>query len=159
MACEAIDELLNEPLVLPIGGRRYTVPAPSADAGIRVQALMRAAAVVANGGDVDAELLGNADEEALYRDLLGTAYALMRADKVSFPALKAAAQTVIAWIMHDKQTAERVWAAGGDPNRLTPPNRAERRSDGANTTKSPASGSGTSTRPAPPRAKRRAPRR
>lgn len=155
MACEAIDEFLNEPLVLPIGNRSYTIPPPSADTGVRVQRLMRAASKVANGADVDTELLGDADEEALYRDLLGTAYDTMRADNVNFPALKAAAQTVITWIVHDKATAERVWSAGGDPNRLTPPNRQQRRSDGANTTQPQGSTSGTSTRPARPRARKR----
>ncbi|MEV0438943.1 hypothetical protein AB0I84_09535 [Streptomyces spectabilis] len=155
MACEAIDEFLNEPMVLPIGGRRYTIPPPSADTGVRVQRLMRAAATAVNGGDVNTELLGDTDEEALYRDLLGTAYDTMRADHVNFPALKAAAQAVMTWITHDRATAERVWAAGGDPNRLTPPNRLQRRSGGANTTPHPGSTSGTSTRPARARARKR----
>ncbi|MEV0444505.1 hypothetical protein AB0I84_29190 [Streptomyces spectabilis] len=61
-----------------------------------------------DGGDVNTELLGDAGEEALHRELLGTAYDTMRADNVHFPALKAAAQTVMTWITHDRATAERV---------------------------------------------------
>ncbi|MFD9879996.1 hypothetical protein ACFWZT_00840 [Streptomyces alboflavus] len=159
MAFEPIDELLDETLTLPLKGRRYTIPAPSAETGLRVQAIVQAAAVAASGGDVDATVLGTADEIDLYRDVLGTAYGQMLADGITWPALKAAARTAVVWIVQDKATAERVWAAGGDPSHLTPPNRQQCRSDGANTTKSPASGSGTSSRPAPPRAKRRAPRR
>ncbi|MEV0445965.1 hypothetical protein AB0I84_31500 [Streptomyces spectabilis] len=153
MAFEALDELLDETLVLPIGGRHYTIPAPSAEIGLRVQAIVQAAAVAASGGDINTTVLGDADEVDLYRDVLGTAYEQMLADGITWPALKAAARTAVVWIVQDKATAERVWAAGGDPSRLTPPNRQQRRSDGANTTPHQGSTSGTSTRPARPRAK------
>lgn len=154
MAFEALDELLDETLVLPIGGRRYTIPAPSAETGLRVQTIVQAAAVAASGGDIDEQALGDAAEGDLYRDLLGPAYDEMLANGVTWPALKHAARTAIAWVVQDKATAERVWLSGGDPSRLAP-NRSQRRSGGANTTKNPASSSGTSTRPAPGRARRK----
>ncbi|MFH8793853.1 hypothetical protein [Streptomyces sp. NPDC017941] len=160
MGFEDIDDLLDETLSLPIGGRRYTIPAPSAETGLRVQAIVQAAALAANGGDINTEVLGDADELDLYRDVLGAAYAQMLVAGVSWPALKLAARTAVVWIVQDKATAEKVWAAGGDPNRSAPSNRQQRRSDGASTTPPQGSTSGTSTRPAKPRAKRRpAPRR
>lgn len=154
MAFEALDELLDETLVLPIKGRRYTILAPSADTGLRVQTIVQAAAVAASGGQVDEEALGDAAEGDLYRDLLGPAYDEMLADGVSWPALKHAARTAIAWVVQDKASAERVWSSGGDPSRLAP-NRQARRSGGANSTKNPGSTSGTSGRPAPARARRK----
>ncbi|EPH40334.1 hypothetical protein ABT390_13505 [Streptomyces aurantiacus] len=154
MAFEALDELLDETLILPIGGRRYTIPAPSADTGLRVQTIVQAAAVAASGGQVDEEALGDAAEGDLYRDLLGDAYDEMLDNGVTWPALKHAARTAIAWVVQDKAAAERVWSSGGDPSRLAP-NRQQRRSGGANTTKSAASSSGTSGRPAPARARRK----
>ncbi|QCX77673.1 hypothetical protein C9F11_20190 [Streptomyces sp. YIM 121038] len=153
MAFEALDELLDETLVLPIKGRRYTIEAPSAETGLRVQTIVQAAAVAASGGQVDEEALGDAAEGDLYRDLLGDAYDQMLADGVKWPALKHAARTAIAWVVQDKAAAERVWLSGGDPSRLAP-NRAERRSGGANTTRNQGSSSGTSGRPAPARARR-----
>lgn len=154
MAFEPIDELLDETLVLPVKGRRYTIAAPSAETGLAVQAVVQSAAVAASGGEVDTDALGDAAERDLYRDLLGDAYDQMLADGVSWPALKHCARVAIVWVVQDKATAERVWSSGGDPSRLAP-NRQARRSGGANTTKNPASGSGTSTRPAPGRARRK----
>lgn len=154
MAFEALDELLDETLILPIGGHRYTIPAPSAETGLRVQTIVQAAAVAASGGDVDEQALGDAAEGDLYRDLLGPAYDEMLDDGVSWPALKHCARTAIAWVVQDKASAERVWSSGGDPSRLAP-NRAERRSGGANTTKNQGSTSGTSGRSAPARARRK----
>ncbi|GGR80963.1 hypothetical protein GCM10010252_19360 [Streptomyces aureoverticillatus] len=154
MAFEAIDDLFDETLVLPIGGRRYVIPPPSAELGLRVQTIVQAAAVAANGGDVDTEILSDAAEGDLFRDVLGSAHDDMLAHGVKWPALKHAARTAIVWIAQDKATAERVWTSGGDPSRLAP-NRQARRSGGANTTKSAASTSGTSGHPAPARARRR----
>lgn len=155
MAFEAIDDLLDETLVLPIGGRRYTIPPPSAELGVRVQNIVQAAAVAAQGGDVNTEILGDAAEGDLFRDVLGSAHDDMIANGVKWPALKHAARTAIVWIAQDKATAEHVWTSGGDPSRLAPNRQERRRSGGANTTKNPASGSGTSTRPAPARARRK----
>ncbi|KOX16574.1 MULTISPECIES: DUF7426 family protein [unclassified Streptomyces] len=154
MAFEALDELLVESLTLPIGGRHYAVPAPSAEVGLRTQALVHAAAVAADGGRADETVLSDAAERDHFRDVLGTAYDEMLADGVSWPALKHAALTCMVWIAQDKVAAERFWNSGGDPNRLAP-NRAARRSGGANSTRNPGSGSGTSTRPEPGRGKRK----
>lgn len=154
MAFEALGELLDESLELPIAGRLYTVPAPSAETGLRTQAIVHAAAVAADGGRVDDQVLGDAAERDLYAELLGPAHEQMVADAVPWPALKHAAITAMVWVAQDKAAAERYWNAAGDPSRLAP-NRAARRSPSgaASSTKSRGSTSGTSTRPAPTRAK------
>lgn len=154
MAFEALGELLDETLELPISGRLYTVPAPSAEVGLRTQAIVHAAAVAADGGRVDDQVLGDAAERDLYAELLGPAHEQMVADGVTWPALKHAAITTMVWVAQDKAAAEKYWNAAGDPSRLAP-NRAARRSQsgGASSTTSRGSTSGTSTRPAPARAK------
>ncbi|WP_371677910.1 hypothetical protein [Streptomyces sp. NBC_01276] len=154
MAFEALDELLDERLELPVAGRLYTVPAPSAEIGLRTQALINAAAVAADGGRADEQVLGDAAERDLYREVLGPAHDQMVADGVKWPVLKHSAITAMVWIAQDKAAAERYWNAAGDPNRLAP-NRAARRnrSGAASSTPSRGSTSGTSTRPAPARGK------
>ncbi|WKU45968.1 hypothetical protein Q3V23_18950 [Streptomyces sp. VNUA116] len=160
MAFEALGELLDDALHLPLGDRIYTVPAPSAEVGLRTQALINAAAVAADGGRVDEQVLGDAAERSLYRDVLGSAHDEMIADGVSWPELKHAAITAMVWIAQDKAAAETYWNSAGDPNRLAPNRQARRQSAGANTTKRAGSTSGTSTRPATtPRAKTRQARR
>ncbi|MFI6055502.1 hypothetical protein ACIBCO_36130 [Streptomyces violascens] len=153
MAFDALDELLDESLELPIAGRLYTVPAPSAEIGLRTQAIVHAAAVAADGGRVDDQVLGDAAERDLYAELLGPAHEQMVADAVPWPALKHAAITAMVWVAQDKAAAERYWNAAGDPSRLAPNRAARRQSGAASSTKSRGSTSGTSTRPAPARAK------
>ncbi|MFK0217948.1 hypothetical protein ACIQWN_07095 [Streptomyces vinaceus] len=152
MAFEELGELLDESIELPVAGRLYAVPAPSAEIGLRTQALIHAAAVAADGGRPDEQVLGDAAERDLYRDVLGPAHDEMIADGVKWPTLKHAAITAMVWIAQDKTAAERYWTAAGDPSRLAP-NRAARRSQSgaASSTPSRGSTSGTSTRPAPAR--------
>ncbi|WKX70051.1 hypothetical protein [Streptomyces sp. XD-27] len=151
MAFKALGELLDESLHLPIKGHTYTVPPPSAETGLRVQALINAAAIAADGGQADEDVLADAAERDLYRDVLGTAHDQMVADGVTWPALKHAAITAMVWIAQDAAAAERYWNAGGDPSRLAPnreARRAQNRSGAANSTPNRGSMSGTSTRPA-----------
>ncbi|MEX2984578.1 hypothetical protein [Streptomyces sp. C36] len=156
MAFEALGELLDETLALPIGDTLYVVPAPSAEVGLRVQAIIHAAAVAADGGRVDEEVLGDAAERDLYRDVLGEAYDRMLADGVTWPALKHSAVTAMVWISQDKAASERYWNSGGDPNRAAPNRQARRnRSAGANSTSNRGSTNGTSGRKATTRAKAR----
>ncbi|MFF2922725.1 hypothetical protein ACFVTP_10030 [Streptomyces celluloflavus] len=159
MAFKALGELLDEALQLPVDGTLYTVPAPSAAVGLRTQALINAAATAADGGQVDEQVLGDAAERDLYRDVLGSAHDEMVAAGVTWPALKHCAITAMVWIAQDKDAAERFWNAAGDPNRLAP-NRAARRSpSGAVTsTRSRGSTSGTSGPKAKPHAKAKKPR-
>ncbi|MGI5252772.1 DUF7426 family protein [Actinacidiphila glaucinigra] len=152
MGFEALDDLLDDTLTLPIKGREYVVEAPSAEIGLRTQALVQAAAIAADGGRTNERILADAAERDMYADLLGDTHARMIADGVKWPALKHAALTTMVWVVQDREAAERYWNAGGDP-KAAAPNRASRRSQaarsgGASTTRDPGSGSGTSTRPA-----------
>ncbi|MFF0744216.1 hypothetical protein ACFYVL_27840 [Streptomyces sp. NPDC004111] len=153
MAFKALGELLDESLSLPRGDTLYVVAAPSAEVGLRTQALINAAAVAADGGAVDEQVLGDAAERDLYRDVLGAAHDQMVADGVPWPYLKHAALTAMVWIAQDMAAAERFWNAGGDPSRLAPNRAARRRSDAASSTPSRGSTSGTSTRKGTTRAK------
>ncbi|MEU7046037.1 hypothetical protein AB0A77_33975 [Streptomyces varsoviensis] len=160
MAFEALGELLDESLTLPIGAAVYTVPAPSAEVGLRTQALINAAAVAADGGRVDEQVLSDAAERELYADVLGSAHDEMVADGVSWPALKHSAITAMVWIAQDKAAAEKFWNAAGDPSRLAPNREARRaRSGAAKSTPSRGSTSGTSGRKAPARPKAKAQRK
>lgn len=145
MGFQELDELLDPTLRLPIKGRTYVVPAPPAKVGLRVTRLVAAAGQAAQGQEFDAELVADEEEEVLYADVLGSAYAEMVDAGVSWPELKHASVTAMLWVAKDKATAEKFWNSGGDPN-LMAPNRETRRSGGANTTRSQGSTSGTSTR-------------
>nr|WP_232544237.1 hypothetical protein [Streptomyces buecherae] len=159
MGFDALDELLDESLPLPIGGRVFVVPAPSAEVGLRTQAIINAAALAADGGRVDEQVLSDAAERDLYRDVLGPAHGEMVEAGVTWPALKHAAITAMVWIAQDKAAAEQYWNSA--PNRAAP-NRAARRassrSAAASETPSRGSSSGTRTRPAREKSRARTPR-
>jgi hypothetical protein len=148
VAFKALGELLDERLALPINGKTYIVPPPSASTGLRVQAIMQAAATAADGGKVDETLLADAAERDMYADVLGTAHAEMVADDVDWPTLKHSAVTAMVWIVQNRDAAERYWNSGGDPSRLAPNRKARRSSSGtAKSTRSRGSTSSTSPRP------------
>ncbi|MBK6013743.1 hypothetical protein [Streptomyces sp. MBT53] len=149
MAFQEVDNLLDGSLTLPIKGKLYKIPAPPALIGLRVQAIMQAAATAADGGQADREVLADAAERDMYADVLGTAHAEMVADNVEWPMLKHAAVTAMVWIIQSKDRAEAYWNTGGDPSQLAP-NRQQRRStsDAANKTRSRGSTSGTKPHPA-----------
>ncbi|MEV0553134.1 hypothetical protein AB0I27_06700 [Streptomyces sp. NPDC050597] len=150
MAFEALSDYLDDSLTLPVGGRTYRIEAPSAETGLRVQAVMQAAAVAAEGGQPDREVLDDAAELDLFRAVLGDAYDQLLADGVNWPTLKHVARTALAWIMYDREAAETLWSGGGKAP--APVNRADRRarSGAANSTRNPDSSSGTSTHRARP---------
>jgi hypothetical protein len=161
VAFNALGELLDETLTLPVKDKTYTVPPPSAATGLRVQAIMQAAAVAADGGKVDEAVLKDAAERDMYRDVLGTAHGEMVADGVPWPTLKHCAVTAMVWIVQNKEAAERYWNSGGDPSRLAPNRKTRRSSSGAaKSTQSRGSTSSTTTRPATgPGGKKRKPRK
>ncbi|MFE7017555.1 hypothetical protein ACFVAQ_45050 [Streptomyces sp. NPDC057651] len=159
MAFEAVDELLADGLELPLGGKTYRVPAPSAEIGLRTTAIMQAAAVAADGGQADEQVLADAAERDLYRDVLGSAHDEMVANGVQWTALKHAAITAMVWIVQSKEAAERYWNSGGDPSRLAPNRAARRSSDAASSTRSRGSTSGTKPRQGQRQGAKGAPRR
>lgn len=144
MAFQQLGELLKGGLELPVEGKTYRVPPPSASTGLRVQAIMNAAATAADGGKVDEAVLADAAERDMYADVLGTAYAEMVADDVEWPTLKHCAVTAMVWIVQNHEAAERYWNSGGDPSRLAP-NRKARRSSSATASKTQSRGSSSTT--------------
>ncbi len=86
--------------------------------------------------------------------LLGEAYDQMVADKAPAEAIRRAMLTVFTDLRLDRETAERVWESGLDPEALAPKTGAASTSTGeATTTPTPASTSGTTSPRANSRAK------
>jgi len=157
---EALDELLDDSLELPVKGRdgqvrTYRIPSPSAESGLRIQRITTLATRLLAGGEApDAEFLDDQEELDLIHDALGSADEEMQADGVDWAWRRHAGLTAVIWITQGAEAAESYWRAAGDPTRLAGPNRAERRAAGKSTgsaaaskTRSRASTSGTSARP------------
>ena len=142
-------------ITLPIGDRDWVIESPDAATGAYVNALVeRGRAAKRKGRDLtepDVEDLHLDDEEErnLYARLLGDTYEEMtdRAAGCSWEDVKLAALTTLFWVVHDLETAERFFNAGGvqDPP-VAPTNRAGRRAAGKATAKSsPSRGSTAGT--------------
>lgn len=166
MAFKDLREFLDPTLRLPIGGKEYVIPAPSASAGLRLEALLALGVAARNGVELSkqdkAALRLDDDQEIdLYRDALGTAYDEMVADGVSLPELQHAGATAFIKWTQGEAAAEAFWESGGKgPAAPATLNRAARRAlaatstgtAAATTTKRPARGSGTTSRPKSSRA-------
>ncbi|MGW1267529.1 DUF7426 family protein [Streptomyces sp. NPDC002491] len=157
MAGETFEELeafLDDYLELPLRGRDgevrvYRIEDPSAEDGIRIERISTLAARLAAGGTApQAEVLDDQAELDLFRMCLGDTYDDLIRD-LRWGPFKHVALTAMFWIITDKSTAHEFWRTGQRPGKA--PNRAARRqakrepsaSDAANTTKPPASTSGT----------------
>lgn len=109
---------LYEPLVLPINGKKYTIPPVSFDAGTKI-----------NGIVDGAEKLS---DEVFFRLVLGDQFDEMHTDNVPAAAITRAAQTALADFKYGRAMAETMWKTGGDPKAIQEnapkPNRAARRS-------------------------------
>lgn len=153
---EALDDFLDDYLELPVPGldgetRVYRIADPSAEDGIKVERITTLATrLVAGGEPGNTEMLDDNEEIDLYQLCLGDTYDELRRD-LSWSRFKHVALTAMWWIVADRETAEKWWKSGGDPEALAAPNRAARRqqSDGssgsaaASTTRSRGSTSGT----------------
>lgn len=150
---EALDELFDDTLTLPIKGKTYKIPSPSAEDGLKIQRIATVAARLVKGGEsIDTTLLDDEEEIDLYRLCLGPVYDQLLTE-VSWSQLRHAGMTAMIWIVADVEAAQQYWATGGDPS-LMAPNRAARRaakksgSGAGSTTRSRGSMSGTSGRQA-----------
>lgn len=165
-----LDELLDDTLPLPIGGRVFAVPSCDAELGLWCQRLMSAAAAINAGqkplpvpplkplpGSDDPEIVADGAQvpadEALYRRLLGPAWDELQAAGVGWEKITVVAQTAIFWVASGRAAAEAFWNSGGNPEASAPNRRARRSSStgGATTTRSPNSGSTTKSRKKPAR--------
>ncbi len=157
MALKEFEEFLEEPLVLPIGGKHYTIPPVGAQEGVLLSALFES---TRTGATTD---LDDDSEVTLYKRVLGPAFDQLLEDNVPTPALVLAGKTALILFLHGRTVAEKFWNAGGNPagearaaKKAAPKPRAKRpaRSTSTNTveettTPSPDSTSGTSSRKAP----------
>ncbi len=141
MAFKDLDEFFDDTLRLPVGGKEYVVPPPSAETGLFCQRLMEAGIDAVNGQSIDAAQLDDAGEKDMYKRVLGGVYDELMADGVSWPKIKHCGITAFLWIAGDKDTAEKYWER--DPEAQEAPNRAERRAAAASTRRR-ASGTTTS---------------
>lgn len=151
---EALDELFDESLELPIKGKTYKIPSPSAEDGLKVQRITTMASRLMEKGEaVDTELLDDEEEQDLIQLCLGPTQAEMVANGVDWAWLRHAGLTAMFWITAGAEAAEKYWNTGGNPELLAP-NREARRaakkngSAAANGTRKRGSTSGTSTRKA-----------
>lgn len=152
MALEEAAAWLDDGLTLPIAGKKYRVPEPSAELGIRLEVLLNTSKDH-RGSDRYQQVLSDAEERDLYADVLGPAHDEMLTDGVSYPMLKHAALTAWYHFVIGPEVAEQFWnegvtkgkAAAATSSRPAP--RATRRTTAAaTTTRKRASGSGTKPR-------------
>ncbi|MFE7128961.1 hypothetical protein [Streptomyces sp. NPDC057617] len=162
---QALDDFQDDSLTLPVKFRDGTmrdvvIPGPSAEKGLKIQTVMESGlALAAGGAEPSEEVLDDARELDLYKDALGPRYDELLAG-LDWPRFKHVAITTVLWIAHDSETAEKYWTSGGDSDPSPQaPNRETRRaasSAAAKSTRTRGSTSGTSTRPAKPRAAKKA---
>lgn len=154
---EALEELADDALELPLKGRdgavrTYRIPSPSAMDGLKIQRITTLAAKLVNGGEaIDTTILDDSEELDLIRLCLGPADDELQADGVDWAWRRHAGLTAMFWITSSQETAEKYWAAAGDPSRLAPNREARRKQSGsasASKTRSRGSTSGTSGRKA-----------
>lgn len=156
-----LDQYLDAELTLPVSGHEYTFAPVSAAFGLRLQRMMRVGMAAAHGDTNEEEVAAafeDVDDETFYPDLMGDSYQQMLDNGVTLRQLQLVASTVITWNLEGEDAALELWRSGG---KAPEPNRAQRRAkttrtDGASTTKRPASGSGTSTRRKPSASGRKA---
>lgn len=103
------DDFATPPLVLPIRGKKYTVPPMGIKTGL---ILLRAV-----DHDPEAEALLSVGE-ALFRAVLGTTYDEMLADDVPMEAVDRAAITAMVDFKHGRTAAFICWRTGQDPEAL-----------------------------------------
>jgi hypothetical protein len=98
---------------LPVGGKTYHVPEPSAKDGLWLQALMDGAAnlvLTTQLGAANKAVLSDEEERTVYQVALGAAYQQMLDDGVPWPVFKHAGTT--AWVhwVRGADAGERYWA-------------------------------------------------
>lgn len=162
MAFKDLDEFFDDSLRLPVGGREYVIAAPTAETGLWCQQIIERGADArrrAEAGEEpkEGDTLDDTAEKELYQRVLGPVYDEMIEVGLSWPKIKHVGYTAFFWCAGNKDTAEKYWESGGDPEALARlgTNRQQRRASGspkkaggaaAKSTKSRASTSGTKKR-------------
>jgi hypothetical protein len=115
-------EVNNEPLTLPVGDKTYSFPvALPFRTGLTITRLreeMQAFTLATLAGhrpNPNAELLDDARESKLIRDLIGEAtLAEMEADGLLWSDVERVGKTLIAWHVFDEDRALAVWTGGDE---------------------------------------------
>ena len=153
VAFEELEEFEDDVLELPIQGKTYVVEAVDGETGLWAQRIVETVQAARQAGDVDAGRLSDGDERILCERMLGSALREMLDDGVKWPRISHAGMTVFFWTTMDRETAEKYWKSGGNPEAArsaasTPQRGSRRASEGAaNTTRKQGSGSGTKASP------------
>lgn len=124
---EALDDLFDSSLELPIQGKTYKVPSPSGEDGLRIQRITTVAVqAVIGGAPPDVEALDDDQELDLLKMCLGPVYRELLNDGIDWSWIRHAGLTAMFWITSGVDDALTYWKAAGDPSRLAP-NREARR--------------------------------
>lgn len=150
-----LSEAADEPLVLPIRGRRYTFTAAiPIEAGLRLtrarEEVEKYARALASGEqpDPDLTLLDDASEAVLLRQLIGPDnLAKMEADGITWPEARRVGLTLMAWHLAGPDAALAAWQGQIEAGDARPPVNSSSSSDlrtspsGSTTTRSHSFGS------------------
>ncbi len=137
--------LNKEPLDLPIGGKVYSFsPDIPADDGLQIMRLREEtskftlAIIAGQKPNPNDELLDDASEALLIRNLLGDRLAEMEADGIKWPEIERAGKTLIAWHVFGADQALATWTGGGDadPPAVSPETGSSKSSQSSSTTNS-----------------------
>lgn len=102
-------------ITLLIKGTNYEIQSPPGDVGLKWARSVHLAADLAGGRNVTKDdrrvqlLLDDASEREMVEELLGDTLPAMLADGVPWSTVQHAAQTVLAWVSIDVETARRFW--------------------------------------------------
>ncbi|MEV4806761.1 hypothetical protein AB0K18_42775 [Nonomuraea sp. NPDC049421] len=107
-----LDEFFDDGLALPVGGKTYRIPAPSAEVGLYCQRLAEAGVAAANGKDAPEAELDDVRELDLYQKVLGPVYDELIADGVSWPKIKHVGITAFMWTAGNDEAAAAYWEKG-----------------------------------------------
>jgi len=165
-----LDEYFSPGLTLTVRGKEYTLPLPSGELGLwcrRLATLTGEIHAASSEEEIQAAVdaieslpeLPGGKHVSLPERVLGDVYGQMLADRLEDPYIQFCGQTAYIWIIAGEDAAKRYWESGGRPEAVSPANRQARRAQhrkaasspttstaAANTTRSPGSGTGTSSR-------------
>ncbi len=148
-AFKDLDEFFDPTLKLPVSGKTYVVPPPSAEVGLLCQRLMQASIAAQAGQAVDEDglnelaqlVLDDKQEKDLYQTILGLVWDELLADKVSWPAIQHVGQTALIWVAAGLEAAAKHWESGPEGEAEAPTTEAT----AAKSTRPRGSATGTKT--------------
>ncbi|SDL73099.1 hypothetical protein SAMN05421874_12822 [Nonomuraea maritima] len=149
-----LDEFFDPTLPLPVGGKTYVIPPPSAEVGLLCQRLMQAGVAAHSGQAVDAEglnqlaevVLDDDQEKDLYQRILGPVWDQLIADKVAWPKILHVGQTALIWIAAGMEPAAKHWESGSAMGEAEAPTRTA--ASAATSTRTRGSATGTTRKTA-----------